>query len=78
MIVQVGFETSDRVVFGDLDYGAVHSGLRLGYASDGGTCFLKVSWAELGESSDGYIYYLIIKANPTISTLLPTFQNSNH
>lgn len=43
MIVQVGFETSDRVVFGDLDYGAVHSGLRLGYASDGGTCFLKVS-----------------------------------
>lgn len=55
MIVEMGFEAGDGVVFGEFDDGVVHAEWGGGYTSEGGTCFLKLSWLELGASSDGYI-----------------------
>lgn len=57
MVVEVGFEAGDGEAFGDFDDGGAHAAWGDGYASEGGTCFLKVSWAELWESRLGYIKY---------------------
>ena len=57
MVVKVGLETSYGVVLSEFDNGHVHAVSGRGYASEGGTCFLKLSWEGLGASSDGYIKY---------------------
>ena len=47
MVVEMGFEAGDGVAFGEFYDGHVHAGYWLGYASEGGTCFLKLSWEVL-------------------------------
>ena len=57
MVIEMGLETSDSVVLGQLYNCHVHAEWFKEYASEGGTCFLKFSCEGLGASSDGYIKY---------------------
>jgi hypothetical protein len=51
----MGLETCDCEAFGHFNDCVAHAASGYSYASEGGTCFLKLNWAEFGESSDGYI-----------------------
>ena len=43
MIVEMRLEAGDCIIFGDFNDGCIHAESRKGYASEGGTCFLKLS-----------------------------------
>ena len=43
MVVEMRFEAGDSIAFGEFYDGHVHAGYRCWYASEGGTCFLKLS-----------------------------------
>jgi hypothetical protein len=55
VIVEMGLETCNGEALGHLDYGAAHAEWLEEYASEGGTCFLKLNCVGFGWSKDGYI-----------------------
>lgn len=59
MIVKMGFEAGDGEIFGEFSNSTAHTRWRRNYASEGGTCFLKLIWDELGASKLGYICKII-------------------
>jgi hypothetical protein len=55
MVVKMRFKACDCEVFGDFSDSTAHAIWGRNYASEGGTCFLKLICDELGASKLGYI-----------------------